>query len=132
MRRQSWVLFAAFVAALLLVGSVASAGVTVVVKVPFPFMLKDKEMPAGRYEIRENGADETSVTVEDLDTGHSGFSLVLTRLADSGAKEPEAVFDKAEGKYYLSEVRVPGEDGIALVGAPGKHTHVRVSGSSKR
>ncbi len=116
---------------LLLVGSTAWAGIVVDVKVPFAFMVKGKEMPAGNYEISEGGQDNEAVTVQNLDTGASVMEMITTRLANMGETEAQTIFDKAGSTYYLSEVRVPGLDGIALAGAPGKHTHTRLSGTTR-
>ena len=80
--------------------------------IPFSFIVKDKEMPAGRYEIRtRQGRDQTG------HPGHQGGGTVLVpvieRLADTGGKEPKVVFDKMwDGKSYLSEVHMPGQDGL--------------------
>jgi hypothetical protein len=132
MSRRSVAVGVALSVVLLLASTVASAAVVVVFKVPFSFMVKDKELPAGRYEIREAGPDLEQVEVENLETGGVMTSMVMTRLADTGAKTAEVVFDKAEGKYYLSEFRDPGLDGVAIAGAPGKHTHERITGTTKR
>jgi hypothetical protein len=131
MRKHFGVTLGIGLALFLLVGSVATAATAVVVKVPFSFLVKDKELPAGRYELQEGGSDLGELTIKNLDTGDSVMALIMTRIADMGAKEPQAVFDTAEGKYYLSEIHIPGTDGIALVGAPGKHTHTKVTASTK-
>ncbi len=54
---------------------------------------------------------------------------VVTCLADLGLRHAAVVFDVAEGRHYLSEVHIPGCDGSNLPGAPGKHTHVKVTTS---
>ena len=76
-------------------------------------MVKDKEMPAGQYEIRAEG-DESKL---DRPRQRSNRLVpVIERLADTGAKEPKIVFDKIlNGTAVLSEVHMPGQDGF-LVG----------------
>jgi len=128
MRKQFLAALAVCAVVLGLAGSVAwASGPTVSVKVPFTFFVKDKEMPAGRYEIWAEGNDETKLAIR----GGGGLVVVpvIERLADTGAKEPKIVFDKTEdGKSYLSEVHMPGRDGFLVGIAKGKETHVTLSG----
>lgn len=99
------------------------------VNVPFSFIVKDKEMPAGRYEIRTFGEDETRLAIRSNEGGGQILVQVIERLADTGATEPKVVFDKMEdGKSYLSEVHMPGMDGFLVGIAKGKETHVTLSG----
>jgi hypothetical protein len=126
MRKQvlAAVVVAAF--ALGLAGSLAWAAGAVSVDIPFSFIVKDKEMPAGRYAIRTEG--ETNLAIRG-DKGGQVFVLILERLADTGGKEPKVVFDKMEdGKTYLSEVHIPGADGYLVGIAGGKESHVTLSG----
>jgi len=126
MRKQ--VLAAAVVAvlALGLAGGVAWAANKVSVDVPFSFFVKDKEMPAGKYEIQPVGTDMTQLAVRG--GGGAVVTPVLERLADTGDKEPTAVFDKVEGKYYLSEVHYPGMDGFLVGIAKAEETHEVIPG----
>ena len=115
--------------ALGLAGSLAWASGTMAVKVPFSFVVKDKEMPAGNYEIRVEGSDETKLVIRQSGGGGALVVTVIERLADTGSKEPKVVFDKTEdGKSYLSEVHMPGKDGFLVGIAKGKETHVTLSG----
>ena len=117
------------VVALGLAGSFAWAAGAVSVNIPFSFMVKDKEMPAGQYEIRVEGNDESRLVVRSSKGGGTVFALVLERLADTGGKDPKVVFDKTEdGKTYLSEIHIPGQDGYLVGIAGGKEKHVTVSG----
>jgi hypothetical protein len=96
------------------------------VDIPFSFIVKDKEMPAGRYEIRTEG--DTNLVIRG-DKGGQVLVPILERLADTGSKEPKVIFDKIEdGKTYLSEVHVPGQDGFLVGIAGGKEKHVTVKG----
>ncbi len=115
--------------ALALAGSLAWASDEVVTEVPFAFIVDGtKTLPAGRYDITAEAPDEAPVTIRNLGTGKEYALMVLTRLAQTGSSEPVVVFDKTEdGAYYLSEVHMPGIDGFAFQGAPGKHTHVKVT-----
>ncbi|HVN30935.1 MAG TPA: hypothetical protein VMT45_03020 [Thermoanaerobaculaceae bacterium] len=111
------------VLALGLAGSLAWAAGAVSVNVPFSFIVKDKEMPAGNYAISEESG---RLLVKG--SGGTVATPILERLADTGTKEPKIVFDKVEGKSYLSEVHIPGADGYLVGIAKGKETHVTVTG----
>jgi hypothetical protein len=114
--------------ALGLAGSLAWAADLISVNIPFSFIVKDKEMPAGRYEIRTDGPNEARLTIRSKEGGGQALVLVIERLADTGAKEPKVVFDKMEnGKSYLSEVHFPGQDGFLVGIAKGRETHVTVT-----
>ncbi|HVN30937.1 MAG TPA: hypothetical protein VMT45_03030 [Thermoanaerobaculaceae bacterium] len=126
MRKRVLAVAAACVVALALGGSLAWAAATASLNIPFSFFVKDKEMPAGRYVIETVGNDLTKLTVKGA--GGSVIATVLERLADTGAKEPKVVFDKVEGKYYLSEVHYPGMDGFLVGIAKGKETHEVITG----
>jgi hypothetical protein len=115
--------------ALGLAGSFAWAADVVSVKVPFSFVVKDKELPAGSYEIRVQGEEEDYLAIQSTRGGQPVLALVIERLADTGGNEPKVVFDKMQdGKSYLSEVHIPGKDGFLVGIAKGRETHVTVSG----
>jgi len=124
MRKQVLAAVAVGVFALGLAGSLAWAKSAAVVEIPFGFIANDKELPAGRYEMRVESADQNRLAIRNLNGDHTFMLNVLTRLADVGDTKVRVVFDKTEdGKYFLSEVHMPTMDGFALQGAPGKHTH---------
>jgi len=128
MKKQILAAVVVAVFALGLAGSLAWAAGAVAVDIPFSFIVKDKEMPAGRYEIRTEG--DTNLAIKNAGGGGTVLVPVMERLADTGGKEPKVVFDKMEdGKSYLSEVHIPGQDGFLLsIAGKGKETHVTVSG----
>jgi len=117
------------VLALGLAGSLAWAAGAMSVSVPFSFVVKDKEMPAGQYNIQLEGNDETKLVIRSSQGGVTVLVQVIERLANTGAKEPKVVFDKtADGKSYLSEVHMPGRDGFLVGIAKGKETHEVLTG----
>jgi len=127
MRKRFLAALAVCAVVLGLAGSVAWASGTVAVDIPFSFMVKDKEMAAGHYEIQVLG-DESKLTIRSA-KGGSLVVPVIERLADTGATEPKVVFDKTDdGKNRLSEVHIPGKDGFLVGIAKGKETHVTVTG----
>jgi hypothetical protein len=130
MRKQILAAVVVGVVALGLAGNLAWAAGAVSVNVPFSFIVKDKEMPAGHYEIRVEGNDQSRLAIRSNAGGATVFAVVLERLADTGGKVPKVVFDKTEdGKTYISEVHIPGQDGYLVGIAGGKEKHVTVSGT---
>ncbi|MGZ5380903.1 MAG: hypothetical protein ACXWFQ_03520 [Thermoanaerobaculia bacterium] len=132
MKKQTLVVAGVCVVALALASSLAWAASSVFVDAPFPFMAKDTAMRPGGYEIRPD-SDMTNLVIRSTG-GSSGRTVtvpVIERLADSGAKESKVVFDKVEGKHYLSEVHISGMDGFLVGIAKGKETHHVLPGKEK-
>ena len=124
MRKQ---LVAVVVMILGLAGTLAWAGDQVEVDFRFSFMVDGKEMPAGSYVVQVNG---DRVVIKDPKGGAGTEVTVVTRLADRGLEKPKLFFDKTEdGTYYLAELSLPGVDGFAFKGAPGRHSHEAVTPS---
>jgi hypothetical protein len=129
MRKQVGRAVVAAVLAFGLAGSLAWAGNAVVVNIPFSFMVKDKELPAGRYEFRVESTDNNRLAIRNVDSAGPFMLDVLTRLADVGDTKLRVVFDKtADGKSYLSEVHMPGRDGFLVGISKGREQHVIVTG----
>jgi hypothetical protein len=108
-------------------GTAFSAGI-MAVDIPFSFVVNDKEIPAGRYEIQPTGNHENRLVLRSAGGGGAFVLTVIERLADTGAKEPQVVFDRVENKNYLSEVHIPGGDGFLVGIAKARETHVVVKG----
>jgi hypothetical protein len=128
MKKQALVAVVVGVFTFALAGSLAWAADVTSVDIPFSFIVKDKELPAGRYEIRVQGEGEDYVAIQSTKGGKPVLALVIERLADTGGNESRVVFDKmADGKSYLSEVHIPGKDGFLVGIAKGRETHVTVT-----
>ncbi len=113
-----------------LIAGVASAqgGKKVAFETSFGFVVNDKVMPAGRYEIEAlTGQGPASLVIRSIGTGDKMLVKTITRLADLGGKEPKIVFDKTADAQYLAEVHVPGMDGFDVQHAPGEHGHTMVT-----
>ncbi len=113
-----------------LVAGVASAqsAKKVQFETSFSFLVNDKEMPAGRYQLEAvSGQGPSMLTLRSLQTNSSTVVKVATRLADLGGSEPQIVFDKTKDANYLAEVHIPGIDGFDVQHAPGEHSHARVT-----
>lgn len=93
----------------------------------FAFLVNDKEMPAGRYQLEAASSQGPSMlTLLNLQSNDKMVVKVATRLADLGGSEPQIVFDKTKDANYLAEVHIPGIDGFDVQHAPGEHSHTKV------
>lgn len=89
----------------------------------FAFMVGQKELPAGTYTLRTTGDNLQFETIEGAANQVSADVPVQTRLGEDPVPQTNIVFDVAGGKYYLSEIQVPHQDGYLVGWAPGPHTH---------
>lgn len=113
-----------------LVAGVAAAqsGKKIQFETSFAFLVNDKEMSAGRYELEALSAQGPSMlTLRNLKSNDKVIVKAITRLADLGGSEPQIVFDKTADAYYLAEAHFPGMDGFDLQHAPGEHSHAKVT-----
>jgi len=93
--------------------------------VPFGFEAGGKSLPAGTYQFKYDlngmhllisGAKGPPVTLQIItQIARSSFSM------DSGL-----VFDTFEGRHVISEVWIPGMDGLLVHSTPKQHTHEMV------
>jgi hypothetical protein len=95
----------------------------VVVKIDFPFVAGGKDMEPGSYYIEVLDAGPVLLGPYKM-SGARITMPTMTRLGrhDNDA-EPELVFDKIGGRYFLSEVWLPGLDGYLLLGTQEQHDH---------
>ncbi len=94
-----------------------------VFNIPFAFYADKMVMPAGTYAIRPN-FEGTEIELRNT----NGPKVVLVRAITTLSARPTlttaaVAFDVVGQNYYLSEFYVPGMDGLAFNGAPGKHKH---------
>ena len=110
--KQSAVLAAAFVG--LFVGSV-SAQETVVAKVPFSFVVRGEQFPAGRYEIRPG--DDGLVWIRGTENKSAIVAITIPAEGrDPLGEHPSLVFTRHENVYRLSQIWEDGTEGRALQG----------------
>ena len=90
--------------------------------IPFEFRAGTKTLPAGSYSfVFDQSSRAVSVTGKGKDYGRLA---VITRLsAHSSSQPPTIIFDKFDGIRALSEVWIPGIDGILLHLTDKEHTH---------
>lgn len=91
--------------------TVASAQVsrTVVVNVPFDFVVGNERLPAGEYTVRPVSRNsEKTLLVRSLDG--SAAATVITNAVESGAATDKAKlnFTRYEDQYFLAQIWTPG------------------------
>jgi hypothetical protein len=87
------------------------------VTVPFPFLVKDKVMPAGRYLLQRDDQDRSVVLIQG-EKGNRVGAFVLTEQAtgrDPKGDKPCLSFTRVGDKYELTNVWESRDDGISVV-----------------
>jgi hypothetical protein len=104
------------------------------VNVPFKFNLMDKAYQPAMYYFRYDGSAE-QVELLSRDKSLLTRVRVVTRLAPTpGAKNDghvRLVFDQVGEERYLSEVWMPGIDGLLVRATSERHKHESVEGQDK-
>ena len=99
----------AFYAALLLAASacIAQTKGDVVAEIPFPFVVAEHTLPAGRYIVSPVNGNALRIH-ESMGPG----MLVLTNAAQRSESDNSSklVFHRSEGTYFLSQVWITGND----------------------
>lgn len=117
--RRSVVLAVGFVG--MFVGS-ARAQETLVASIPFPFVMRGEEFPAGRYDIVN--ADGL-ITIEGTDVRAAGVAMATPASGqDPKGREPSLVFIHSDGRYTLSQIWESDTKGLALTGRSVRGRHV--------
>ncbi len=98
---------------------------TVQANVPFAFEMGHKTLPAGSYRF-EIDLENKVVSVLNEQKGPSAVESFVTTLAKpehSTSSDAHIVFDKLGDRHILSEVWMPGEEGILVHATSEPHTH---------
>lgn len=93
--------------------------------VPFAFEAGGQSLPAGSYQFRLRNEDRSLL----LSGGKSGDMRlpIITQLAGGSLfRDAGLVFDTVGDRHVLSEVWIPGADGVLVSSTPNRHGHERV------
>ncbi len=119
----------AIAALIVMSGALAYAQTPTSVEIGFPFVAGGKTLEAGKYTVEMPNAD----TISLFGPGGKSLMVVLTRLGRHDKDtDLELVFDKLDGKYHLSEVWFPEQDGYLLLATKKLHEHAVIGGSYSR
>jgi len=120
--KNSWLVPAVLIFTSFL-GVTAFAADNVKGNVPFPFLIGTTAVPAGMYEFAIDRVNETVTVKGAKNTKSIGFVTVLAAKAQSTATDADVVFDKVGETYSLSEIWMPGAEGVLVHATKGKHEH---------
>jgi cytochrome c5 len=95
-------------------------GEAVRIEIPYEFSVASKVLPAGTYAF-----SVTRAGLEVRSANGGVFAPILTRLGGPTElfQDGTLVFDKADSRRILSEVWLPGMDGILVHSTPKGHSH---------
>jgi hypothetical protein len=94
-------------------------------KIPYEFTAAGKVLPAGQYDFFYD-AGSRQVTIKGTEKGSAVLVPIITLLAGAIHTTPNdfhPVFDRIGNKYSLSEIWIPGIDGICLLSTKVMHEH---------
>jgi mono/diheme cytochrome c family protein len=97
------------------------------IEVPYKFAVGSKILPAGSYTVT---VDQIGLSLRS-DTGGPFHALIITRLSGPASlfRDGSLIFDKVNGERVLSEVWIPGTDGLLLHKIPTDHSRDVLFGS---
>jgi hypothetical protein len=100
----------------------ARAQETLVAKIPFPFVVRGEELPAGRYDIVDV---QGLITIEGTDSRSAAIALATPASGqDPKGSEPSLVFIHADGRYTLTQIWESDTKGLALPGRAAGRRHM--------
>jgi len=88
------------------------------VTVPFPFVVHNKTMPAGKYLLQRDDSDMSLLLIRN-ESGARVASYVLTNSAsghDPSGDKPCLTFTRRGSQYKLSNVWDSTDEGISVIG----------------
>lgn len=100
-------------AALVVFASGPARAAVVDVRVPFPFMVKGQQFPAGEYRLQRDQTD-SSVVLMRGEKGNTASMFVLTTPAsgrDPAGDKPAVTFKRYENQYRLDDIWDAGSQG---------------------
>ncbi len=95
------------------------------IQIPYPFTVSSTHLPAGAYTLTVN---EYRLVLRSS-TGEEASPSIITRLSGPNPflQAGSMVFDSTGGQNILSEVWLPGQDGLLVYSIPKGHTRAVLS-----
>ncbi len=98
-------------------------------KVQFKFSAGGKTFPMGKYQINHEPKSEY-VTVRDASGAITKLKVITLLARDAAAAPSRIVFDNVGDARFLSEVWMPGQDGLLVHSTEGSHRHESIENPS--
>jgi hypothetical protein len=108
----------------LLVGGIVAANAqidrssAIKFEVAHPFVVDGETLPAGKYSIgtiANQGGSNGVLKIQSLDGKESMLFSTLKKVRNEAAAKTELVFEQVGGEYYLTEIRVKGDEDAVLI-----------------
>ena len=108
----------------LLVGGIVAANAqmdgssSIKFEVAHPFVVDGETLPAGKYSIgtiASQGGSNGILKIQSLDGKESMLFSTLKKVHSEAAGKTELVFEQVGGDYYLTEIRVKGDEDAVLI-----------------
>ena len=90
--------------------------------VPFSFEAGGTSLPAGTYQFKLR-LNEGALVVSGAKAGDLRLPIITQLGTGSLFTDATLIFDTFEGQHALSEVWIPGEEGVLVKVTPKGHTH---------
>jgi len=78
--------------------------------IPFDFVVGDRVMPAGEYQVSEMGASGQLIAILSEDRKATALMVTSACTTSGPSKSSKLVFHAIGGRYFLSQVWVQGYD----------------------
>jgi hypothetical protein len=111
-----------FVVFALLASTVPSVAQTrLVATIPFDFIVRGTDFPAGTYEVRLSDTADGIVLIDNLKNNVATFTITIPAGGvDPAGEQPALVFDHRENRYLLAQIWESRSEGETL---PGRVAH---------
>jgi hypothetical protein len=112
------VLFSIAVAVLTLGAARADASDTIRARVPFPFVVQNKTLPAGQYLLVREDTDPAVVLIREVSRPYAAAFVVTNGAAghDPAGEHPCLTFARYENQYRLSNIWESRNEGRTVIG----------------
>jgi hypothetical protein len=78
--------------------------------IPFDFVVADRVMPAGEYEVSQLGATGQAIAILSEDRKSAAMTVTSACASSGPSKSSKLVFHAIGGRYFLSQIWVEGYD----------------------
>jgi hypothetical protein len=108
MKNAKWVVAVALVALSALAAAQRLGATRIVAQVPFEFMVANKTVPAGEYEVQAFTMDGNTLTIRNSEAKIGLFSPSSESEAKQRSANYALVFNQYGDRYFLSGIKLEG------------------------
>lgn len=73
-------------------------------QVPFEFIVGEKQLPAGQYDVRPSSDEGSALIIQNAATQDARIRLTNSIQTNSGNERARLVFHRYDNTYFLAEV----------------------------